>query len=207
MNKKTLYFSILTISLFCTALATEKYSMVRKFYSTDKADAVGDLVTIVISESTQSSKSESLSTEKSMSNSAINPFSGDQGPKDVGEVSELINQLTTLNNIAINSSSQFSGSGSGASSESFNTELTARVVDTLENGTLVIRGERRVKMRGESVTIVISGVIRKRDISRLNKIDSTRISDASVFYETSGTVANGSRPGIFWRLFQYINPF
>ena len=85
--------------------------------------------------------------------------------------------------------------------------MTARVVDKLENGTMVIRGERRVKMRGESVSIVISGVIRKRDITRENKIDSTRISDASIFYETSGTVAKGSRPGFMWRLFQYINPF
>lgn len=209
MKKNFLATIAIAGNLFFGSAIADEYRMVRSFYSTDKAHDVGDLITVVIAESTRSSKSESLSTEKSMSNSALNPFRGSQGQdtNDVSDVSNFINQLATLNNIAINASSQFDGSGSGASSESFETEMTARVVDKLENGTMVIRGERKVKMRGESVSIVISGIIRKRDITRENKIDSTRIADASVFYETSGTVAKGSRPGFMWRLFQSINPF
>ena len=71
----------------------------------------------------------------------------------------------------------------------------------------MIKGERRVKMKKEEVSIIMTGVIRKRDISQANTINSSLMSDAHIYYETAGDVTDGTQPGFLWRLIQFINPF
>jgi flagellar L-ring protein precursor FlgH len=106
----------------------------------------------------------------------------------------------------IEAASNFTGSGSTNSSETLSMNFTVRVVDILENGVLVIRGDRRIVMRNESISMVLTGLVRTKDISATNTVNSNRVADAHIYYETDGEVSRGSRPGYFWRLFQFLNP-
>ena len=195
------------IALLSTAFAADdSLHMVAQMYGSGKARNIGDLVTISINESSSSTKAESLSTDKSASKTATSDILSKNIQEDNG-LFKLLNDYATLKGLTISSTSNFAGSGNASTSENLSAQITARVVDVLPNGTLVIKGERRVKMKHEEVHIVMTGIIRGRDISKTNIINSNKISDAHIYYETSGDVTDGTQPGILWRIFQYINPF
>jgi flagellar L-ring protein precursor FlgH len=107
----------------------------------------------------------------------------------------------------IEASSKFEGDGSSNSHDSLESEFTVRVVDLLENGVMVVRGDRKVMIRQETVSMVVTGLVRTRDIDADNKVNSTRLADAHIYYETGGEVSRGTRPGYMWRIFQVLNPF
>jgi flagellar L-ring protein precursor FlgH len=74
-------------------------------------------------------------------------------------------------------------------------QITARVIEVLQNGNLVIRGSRQVRVNNESQYINIQGVIRPEDISSNNIILSTYIEQASIELNGSGVVSNKQRVG------------
>jgi len=184
----------------------DELKMVSMMYDSGKARNIGDLVTVTISETSSSSKAESLSTDKTATKAA-NAAPLSKNVEQDNQLFRLLNDYAALKGLSINSTSSFAGSGSSSTSETLSAQITARVVDVMKNGNLVIKGERRVKMKQEEVHIVMTGIIRVRDISKANLINSNKISDAHIYYETSGDVSDGAQPGILWRVFQFINPF
>ena len=211
MNKeskmKQLVLAILVMMTY-NMYANNELKMVSRMYDSGKARAVGDLVTIVISETSSSTKSEGSSTSKA-SDFAGTPSIFPENIESEGQVKmfKLLNDFATLKGLSISSNSSFEGSGSATTSENLSAQITARVVDVFPNGNVVIKGERRVKMKDEEVHIIMTGIIRVRDISKTNSINSSLMSDAHIYYETAGSVTDGSKPGLLWKLFQYINPF
>lgn len=203
---------ILAVCLaFLPVEGSDEFKMVSKMYDSGKARAIGDLVTIIISESSSTSKSEDLSTSKSATKGAtpdvLSTEKSDTRRNTDSTITKLINSIATMQGLSVSSSDSFSGSGSASTSETLSAQITARIVDVMPNGTLVLRGERRVKMKKEEVSIIMTGVIRKRDISAANTINSSLMSDAHIYYETAGDVTDGTQPGFLWRLIQHINPF
>lgn len=210
MNK---YISVLSVLILAfTASASDEFSMAARMYDSGKARSVGDLVTIVISEESSTSKAESINTAKTASKTAtpniVDPITNDPTRRNSSEsLGRLLNSIATMQGLSVNSSDSFNGSGSSSTSETLTAQITARVVDVMPNGTLVIRGERRVKMKKEEVSIIMTGIIRKRDISQANTINSSLMSDAQIYYETSGDVSDGTQPGFLWRMIQHLSPF
>lgn len=180
----------------------DELSLASSIYSSQRAFQVGDLVTVMVSEETSSSKSESLDTDKSASADLQEMVIGGSEKNVIWQHAQPVTPP-----VSIGASSNFSGSGQAANSESLKASYTARVVNVHPNGVLVIRGERAVEKNGEKVEMVLTGTIRKQDIAANNTIDSTKMADARIFYKTSGDVSNGSKPGFIWRFFQKINPF
>jgi flagellar L-ring protein precursor FlgH len=198
----------LIVLFVCSLHADDEFKMVSKMYDSGKARAIGDLVTIIISESSSSSKAEGLSTAKTANFGGSN--SGFPGQlEDEGQVKlfKLFNDYATLRGLTINSNSTFDGNGSASTSENLSATITARVVDVFPNGNVVVKGERRVKMKDEEVHVIMTGIIRVRDITKANTITSAMMSDAHIYYETSGSVTDGTQPGLLWKIFQFINPF
>ncbi|MCH2206828.1 MAG: flagellar basal body L-ring protein FlgH [Lentisphaerales bacterium] len=200
---------ILLVGSFTLQAADNNLKLVSQMYGSGLARNIGDLVTIIIDESSSSSKSESISTSKQANKGATDPiFPGNlEGNKGDAILYRILNDFATLKGLSISSGSSFDGSGNSSTSENLSAMITARVVDVMPNGNLVIKGERRVKMKQEEVHIVMTGMIRTRDISKVNTISSSYMSDANIFYETAGDVTDGTQAGILWRIFQFINPF
>ncbi len=195
----------------------ENVRLALSMYSNQRAHQVGDLITVVVSESTSSSKAEALATGKKATASASDPYFGTAASGGIGALSSaIVNSRSSMPLSKPNAdgliysasaASNFSGTGSSSSSETLAVTFTARVVDVLENGVMVIRGERKILMKNESVSLVITGLVRAKDIDSANQISSTKVADAHIFYENEGDVSRGTRPGYGWRIFQYINPF
>ena len=185
--------------------------LAERMYGTQRARQVGDLVTVVISESTASSKREALTTSKESAALAevgeVGDFNAD-AERD-GERYTRFNENFRFKTppYRLAASSEFSGDGSAATEETLSSRFTARIIDTLPNGVFVIRGEREVSMAGERMTMVLTGLARSQDIDADNTVASTRLADARIHYKTDGNVSNWSKPGWFWKIFQVINPF
>jgi flagellar L-ring protein precursor FlgH len=199
--------ALLTLGLTALAAAGNRQDelvLATRMYSSQRAARIGDLLTIVVSEQTASSKSDSLSTSKEASATSQMPsFGSETGERDLTQ--ELSNLEVPA--FSVDSESEYSGSGSAATSESLTTSMTVRVVDVHRNNLLVIRGERLVKIKKERVKMVLTGLVRPRDVDSDNTVASQRISDFRVAYESEGHVSNASRPGWLWRFLQFINPF
>ena len=174
------------------SLYSEKYML--SLYSDKRAYRVGDILTVVLSERTQSSKSAGSSLDKSTDVDVGVPVAG------ALNVSEL--------NLGIGSSTAFDGSSSTSQQNFLSGAITVRVTHVLSNDTLVIRGRKRIQLNQGDEYIEIEGLVRPDDIDVANRISSLRIAEAQISYTGKGTFADASSPGWFTSLFtRYLNPF
>ena len=207
--------SMMGFSLWADFTPTDNLTLALNMYSNQRARKVGDLLTITINESNTSKKTEDLKTEKTIKANADAPFFGmnASNPNVLQRIHNFFvkameKSYTPIGpEYKVEASSSFDGKGSTNSTDLLQTEFTVRVVDVLENGILVVRGDRRVMIRLDTVNMVVSGLVRTRDIDSENKVPSTRLADAHIYYETGGEVSRGTRPGFVWRIFQILNPW
>jgi len=145
------------------------------------AAKVGDLVTVVISESQDLKNEESSDiTKKTALDYKIRNF--DIAP----------NAFNPLPRIAASSDDQFNGEANYTKKGKFQARLTAVVVDVLPNGNLVIGGRREIRIDKETKMLEFCGVVRGYDIRGDNTIASELVADARVSYEGTGPLTNGT---------------
>jgi flagellar L-ring protein precursor FlgH len=205
--------SLAAVSASAGSLADSMYNapLAERMYSTQRAFRIGDLVTVIVNESTSSSKREALQAGKEANATAAAGEIGDFSPdpetdgKRYTDYNQALRFKTPPYKIA--ASADFNGDGKATSEESLNTRFASQIADVLPNGVFVLRGERIVSMAGERMTMVLTGLARAQDISADNTIDSTRLANARIHYKTEGNVSRMSKPGWLWKVFQVVNPF
>ena len=168
-----------------------------------KARRIGDIVTIIVTETASASKAASTATGRSSSMSAgIPDFMGLQTAgvlaNNLGDLSKLINA---------NASSTFDGSGSTTRKESLNATITVKVVDLLPNGNLKIEGRRNIKVNNEEQIVTVKGTIRQRDITAENTINSIYVADAQISYSGEGIISDRQKPGWLMNVIDKVWPF
>jgi flagellar L-ring protein precursor FlgH len=167
-----------------------------------KARRVGDIVTIKIVESSKASNNATTSTGRDSSvDVGIDKFLG-------LENNVVPTQgLNPLSRIAGSASNKFTGQGGTSRSGDLNAYITTRVIGVLPSGNLAISGSREVIVNNEAQMIMVSGVIRPRDISPDNVVQSTFISDARIAYSGSGIVNDQQRKGWLANILDVVSPF
>ncbi len=166
-----------------------------------KARNVGDIVTVKIEESAQATNRANTETERSSGMEAgIDKLFGIEAwwqNEILPDVDDNVPKIDPFGNPSIKGSisSDFKGDGETSRSGNLEAYITCRVVDVMANGNLKIVGTREVMVNNENQLIILSGVIRPRDISDTNIIQSTFISDAKIAYSGSGVVDDRQRPG------------
>lgn len=159
---------------------------------------VGDIITVMLVERTNASKSASTSTSKDNSvdiaNPTLfgNPFSFGVGP--------LGSNPRTLEN-SLGSSKTFDGEGESAQSNQLTGNITAVVTEVLPNGYLRIYGEKVISINQGDEHITLSGIVRPADILADNTISSTLIAGAEISYGGTGVVADTSDMGWLGKFF------
>jgi flagellar L-ring protein FlgH len=178
-----------------------------------KARNIGDIVTVKIDESAKASNKAKTDTSRSSSLEAgIQKLFGlenwwqNEVLPDVGSDLPKINPFGDPS-VQGSMDSAFAGDGETTRSGSLDAYITCRVVGVMPNGNLKIVGTREVMVNYENQMIILSGVIRPRDISDTNVILSTFISDAKIAYSGSGIVNDRQRPGWLANLLNSAWPF
>lgn len=162
------------------SLFTDSYGM--SLYGDKKARRVGDIITVLLDERTQGTKSSASNTSKTSSASLSAPTVGGVGP---------IDQLGAT----IQGDRSFSGSGGADQSNSLSGNITVTVSEVLPNGVLRVRGEKWITLNTGSEFIRIQGMLRPDDINLDNTVSSQKLADARISYSGAGAVANSSKQG------------
>lgn len=151
---------------------------------------VGDILTIILEESTSASKNADTSTKKDEDVSIDIPTIFGTTPTHEG------NQLWDL---SMSPTREFEGEAESSQSNSLSGEITVTVVDVLQNGNLVVQGEKWFTLNQGKEYIRVAGVIRPQDIQSDNTITSSKLADAQIAYSGEGFVADSNKQGWFTR--------
>jgi flagellar L-ring protein FlgH len=172
-------------------------------FSDRKARYVNDIVTVIVSE--VSSGGNKASTNTSRDTSTRTGISALLGL----DTSILERNPTMGTSIGVGGTSVNSLKGKGDTTRGSNlaARLTARVVNVLENGNLVIEGKRQLNVNAENQYIMLSGIIRPEDINEGNLISSQYIADAKIVYTGDGVINDKMRPGWLTRVVDWVWPF
>ncbi|WP_415398019.1 flagellar basal body L-ring protein FlgH [Sulfurimonas sp. CS5] len=176
-------------------------------FSDHKAMHVNDIVRVVINESAQSTSG----AVKELSESGNTVLGGgvfNANSKNIA-VNSLVDRANNLGNVGYTSSSEstYSGQGSATKDASFNTIVSARIVKVMENGNYFLSGRREILVDGQKQIIQIGGVIRPYDIDQYNKVDSSKMSDAKILYQTQGELERATKEGWGTNIVKAIWPF
>lgn len=164
-----------------------------RLFEDNKARRVGDILTIVLSESTNASKSATTEIDKTSSTSVSNPTILGTTPQfNTPGILPLASH--TNNNLAfdLQSDKSFAGDGSSTQSNALTGNIGVTIAEVLPNGNLVVRGEKVLTLNQGQEYVRIKGIVRPADISSSNTILSTQVADAVITYSGSGAVAESN---------------
>jgi len=171
-------------------------------FSDPRASGIGDLITVLVDESTSLTSSQQTSREKS-SNIAnevkqflFSPVASKFGTKK-GELPKT----------EISTSSGSEGGGLVTNRQTLRSRASVIVVDVLPNGNFIIEGVRAVSFSGQQYYGKLRGIVRPYDVSRTNTILSSSIADARIEYVSQGSLSNAEKEGWLSRTLNKINPF
>tara|TARA_B110001450_G_scaffold93300_1_gene88476 strand:- start:6911 stop:7609 length:699 start_codon:yes stop_codon:yes gene_type:complete len=149
---------------------------------------VGDLVTVLLSETTQASRTSAVATTRTTTNDAI-------GPNQMASIIDKIGFGASFFEGVNTDGSEITSDGSGSAGQaaSLTGSISAMVVEILGNGNLVIIGEKQLALTEGTEFIRVKGIIRPADIQPDNTILSQRIAHAQISYRGTGELASASR--------------
>lgn len=109
--------------------------------------------------------------------------------------------------IKANTESEYKGTANIQRQGSLQAQLSAVILELLPNGVLRLEGSKIVSINNEEEIMVISGLVRQRDISSDNKVDSNRIANMRIDFYGHGSLSEAQSPGWGARLFGIVWPF
>ncbi len=160
---------------------------------------VGDLITVLISESTSAAQQANTKTSKE-SDINTNLLSGWNQVANL--LGNEINRKTY--DFTLKGGDDFKGSGQTSRQSRVTSIVTAVVTEILDNGSVYIVGEHKVKVNNEVETIHVSGIVRPADIGANNTVNSSQIGKIEVAVNGVGVVGAKQSPGIITKLFNWL---
>lgn len=162
-----------------------------ELFTDPRAHRVGDILTVVLVESTQASKKATTSTTKT-DKTAID------APTILGQALSIGGKAAGISTGADRS---FAGDGSSSQSNQLTGQITVTVAERLSNGNLQVRGEKWLTINQGQELVRISGIVRPQDIGQDNTVASTRVADARISYTGRGSLADSNTQGWLSRFF------
>ena len=160
---------------------------------------VGDIITVVISESTSAVQEATTRTQKG-SEFGLDFLSGwDQVANLLG--SETIRKTYEAE---LKGEDNYQGSGQTSRKSRVDALISAVVTEILDNGNVYIVGEHRVKVNNEVETIRVAGIVRPSDIGAGNRVNSFQIAKVELSVNGAGVVGSKQSPGLLTKMFNWL---
>jgi flagellar L-ring protein FlgH len=147
---------------------------------------VGDIITVLLNESTQSARTQNSDVSRVTKNTALPSGLSTK----LGSLSPVLNGLD-LSQGTVNST----GTGKAGQQASLQGSIAVTVVEILSNGNLMVRGEKKLGLAEGTEVIQVAGVIRPQDIGPNGTVNSLRLANAQIAYRGIGDLANASKVG------------
>jgi flagellar L-ring protein FlgH len=176
----------------------------RAFFKDQRANQVGDLLTINISISDQASFSNTTSRTRSSSEGfGIDNFFGLEG--QINRV--LPDAADTGALVGFGNDSSHTGDGSIDRSESLDLNVAALITQVLQNGNLVVEGRQEVRVNFEVRELYLTGIVRPSDILSNNSISFEKVAEARIAYGGRGQITDMQQPRYGQQVMDAVLPF
>ncbi|GIW83048.1 MAG: hypothetical protein KatS3mg105_4855 [Gemmatales bacterium] len=170
-------------------------------FNDNRARRVGDILTIVIRETTVFDGKEDRKLKKQTKLSAFwnlmaNTAAGGTERSFDGTFDTQSNSLR-----------QFDGKADYKSNRVLTDRITVKVVGVMNNGNLIIEGFRTRNIAGERKVMHVRGIVRPIDIGADNVVESQFIGNLMISYVGRGSETVYLRPGWLGRLMHFFWPY
>jgi flagellar L-ring protein precursor FlgH len=155
--------------------------------SDSRAFRVGDVVTVILQETTQASKKAGTSFNKG-SNVSVAP---------IGALGKTFPKTA----IDMSANRGFSGDATSTQQNALSGAVTVIVQEVLPNGLLRVAGEKRLVLNQGEEFLRLKGYLRAGDIDADNQVSSLRVANARIAYSAQGALADANTPGWLTRFF------
>lgn len=173
-------------------------------FSDFRAFQAMDVITITINESSEGNKKTKTDTQGSFSLAAgIKEFFGLE-TKTLTSNNESLNPEEL---ISATTSTKFEGEGETNRSGKLKAQISAVILEVLPNGLMRVEGTKIMSVDNEEEVMVISGLVRPRDVTSQNQVESNRIANMRVDFYGRGVLAEKQGPGWGARIFEKVWPF
>ncbi len=162
----------------------------------------GDVITVLVSETTDARTRASTETEKesSLEASASSEFLTGSNGLNILKSGELPAWRFKGKN-------EHDGGGTTERKNTVSAMVSTRVVEVLPGGNLRIEGYKNLVVNREKTRITVRGIIRDRDVTPRNTVLSSQIADAEISFDGGGPLWDSQRRGLLTRLLDLIWPF
>ncbi len=148
-----------------------------------RAFRAGDVLTVVLMETTQASKSAGTQLGKNSSAG----FSASLRDKS--------------SDGSLEAQRDFNGRSSSSQQNTLQGAITVVVHEVLPNGLLKVQGEKSVYLNQGEELIRLGGYVRAADVDNDNRVSSQRVANARISYSGTGHMAEANTPGWLTRWF------
>ena len=160
----------------------------RNVFADHRAMNVGDIVTIIISETTTTSATRSSANEKS-------------GSVSIGAGVGIFDFLKAA---SASGSDKFNAKGSASSTNRTIGNVTVTITEITPAGNFILEGTQSIWQNRNEHKITFRGMCRPEDISATNTVLSTRVADATVRFDGMGPLNAKQRQGILTQIFNIL---
>lgn len=193
MRSRFIFLLTILAILFLSVFASASNSLwsdnfVDIYREKEREFEIGDIITVIIEENTAAVSSANTSVSQG---SSVNAGAG-------------FGIFDFLRSFGFSYADDDGAQGQTQRAGSINADVTALVVDILDNGNLQIEGSKKIKVNGEEQVINLSGIVRQEDISKDNTVPSWKIANVSIDIEGEGIIAEKQRPNLFQRILNWI---
>jgi flagellar L-ring protein precursor FlgH len=151
-----------------------------------KATLPGDVLTVIVLETSNAQTSADLASHKDISSALEAGYNRDRHQVDF----------------------KLNGKGSTAAKTGRNGKikaaLTVRIKEVFPNSTYLVEGAQMITINGEQQRILLRGVVRPEDISSQNTVLSTRLAQADITYAGAGSVSNSQNRNYIYKVLSFI---
>lgn len=152
-----------------------------------RAFRTGDVVTVLLQETTQASKKAGTSFSKGSS----------VGVDPIGALGKTFGKT----GIDISADRSFAGDSTSTQQNALSGAVTVIVQEVMPNGLLRVAGEKRLQLNQGEEFLRLKGYLRAADIDSNNQVSSLRVANARIAYSGQGTLAEANSPGWLTRFF------
>lgn len=167
----------------------------RPLFEDQRPRNVGDILTIVIQENVNATKSSGAGVNRSGNTNFDVPTAG-FFPGLFGKI-----------NLSANGANKFAATGGANASNTFSGVITVTVTGVLPNGNLMVSGEKQMLINQGNEFVRFSGVVNPNTISNLNAVYSTQVADAKIEYSAKGYIDESENMGFLQRFFLNVSPW
>ncbi|MFA6851039.1 MAG: flagellar basal body L-ring protein FlgH [Selenomonadaceae bacterium] len=157
-------------------------------FSDRRAHNVGDILTIVISETTTTSATKSNSNSK-------------KGSQNLNAGAGIFSFLAAA---SAGGSDSFTANGAIKDVNKVSGRVTVTVTEVQPNGNMVVEGTQSIWQNRDEHKITLRGVVRQDDVTSSNTIPSSLVADATLKFDGKGPLNTKQRQGILTQIFNIL---